>query len=102
MSATITALDVQKMVRHWLKTPVNGYLGSDYGQDLKSILQTPLSDATAANSALKKLTDDVEILQAMPSGSVNIYGQAVSNSPDKLKLTIEIAGQPIEVTESTD
>lgn len=96
--STITGKDVQKMVTHWLGTPVNGYLGSDYGQDAKRLLQRPQADATLANAFLQKLKNDVPILKALPSGSVNLYG--TTTAPDRLDLTIEVAGQPIKVTES--
>ena len=42
--ATITGKDIQEMVRHWLNTPVCGYLGSGYGQDAKALLQLPQAD----------------------------------------------------------
>lgn len=86
---TITGTDVQNMVRHWLETPVNGYLGSDYGQDLKALLQQPQLSGLA-NETLAKLQDDVEILKILPDGSTNIYG--VHTQPDKLGLVIEVAG----------
>ncbi len=90
----ITAIEIQKMVRHWLETPAFGYLGSDYGQDIKSMLQKPLS-TIEADEFLNKLRQDVPILNVMPEGSVNLYVQ--DEAPDKRKLIIEIAGQEITV-----
>ncbi len=52
--ATITGNEIQGMVGHWLKTPVNGYLGSDYGQDVKALLQQPQTDG-APDAFLQKL-----------------------------------------------
>lgn len=94
---TITGTDIQKMVSHWLHTPTNGYLGSGYGQDIKSLLQRPLADG-APDSFLQKLRVDVPILQALPAGSTNLY--AVRTPPDRLDLMIEVAGQAIEVPRS--
>lgn len=93
--ATITGNEIQGMVRHWLNTPVGGYLGSDYGQDTKSLLQRPHSDG-AADSFLEKMRDDVPVLQAMPAGALNLYG--VPSAPDRLDLIVEVAGQAIEIT----
>lgn len=90
----ITAIEIQKMVRHWLETPAFGYLGSDYGQDIKSMLQKPLS-TIEADEFLNKLRQDVPILNVMPEGAVNLYVQ--DEAPDKRKLIIEIAGQEITV-----
>ena len=85
------------MVRHWLETPVNGYLGSDYGQEAKAMLQQPQADSSVANAFLQKLRRDVEILQALPAGAVNLYSTATP--PDSVQVNIVVAGQSIKVTE---
>ena len=92
--ATITGNDIQGMVGHWLKSPVNGYLGSDYGQDAKALLQRPQDDGSA-EGFLQKLRSDVPVLQALPGESVNLYG--VQTAPDRLDLMIEVAGQTIQI-----
>lgn len=92
--ATITGNDIQSMVSHWLKTPVNGYLGSDYGQDIKSLLHLPQSDGSS-EAQLQKLRSDVPALQSIPEGSVNLY--SVNSAPDRLDLIIEVAGMAIQV-----
>ena len=43
----ITAQDIQRMITHWLQTPPNGYLGSDYSGDAKSLLQKALHSGVA-------------------------------------------------------
>ncbi|MCM1128931.1 MAG: hypothetical protein NC211_03510 [Alistipes senegalensis] len=93
--ATITGNDTQNMVRHWLNTPVGSYLGSDYGQDVKSLLQRPHADG-AADAFLAKMREDVPVLQALPAGALNLYG--ITSLPDRLDLVIEVAGQAIEIT----
>lgn len=80
---------VQDMVRHWLTTPPNGYLGSDYGADLPRLLQTPQS-AGVADGVITKLIHDVPILGAMPKGAINLYSAPVGN--DGAKLFFEVAG----------
>ncbi|HEY4530933.1 MAG TPA: hypothetical protein VIG97_11530 [Luteimonas sp.] len=92
--AKITPTDIHDMARHWLNTPGGAYLGSDYGQDAKSLLQRPHMD-TAADAFLAKLRRDVPVLQVLPAGSLNLYGQPVG--ADRLELVLDIAGQPIEV-----
>lgn len=98
MTATITAKDVQKMVRHWLKTPVNGYLGSDYGQDPMALVNIPFKDSSVADEYLRKLRRDVSILDALPPGSVNLYAE--TEAPDKERISIDVAGQMITVNET--
>lgn len=96
MANTIDGKEVQAMVSHRLKTPVNGYLGSDYGQDIKSILQNPHSDG-APEAEIQKMRTDIPALQVLPENSINLY--SVRTVPDKLELIIEIAGQAIKVPE---
>jgi hypothetical protein len=94
MGKTIDGLEMQAMVRHWLNTPVCGYLGSDYGQDVKSLLQLPMSDG-AADAFLAKLREDVLAVSALPPEAINLYG--VRPTPERLELFIEIAGQTVQV-----
>lgn len=91
---TITGNDIQAMVGHWLRVPVNGFLGSDYGSDIKALLQAPQSD-TAADGFIKKMLIDIPILRSLPDGSINLYG--VQTAPDRLDLVIEVAGQTIQI-----
>ena len=90
----IKGTDISDMVRHWLQTPVGGYLGSDYGSDIKALLFTP-NAAVNADAVIDKLRKDVPILQMLPDGSVNIYAQ--QSAPDKLEFFIEVAGQVIQI-----
>ena len=96
MANPITGNNIQDMVSHWLHTPVNGYLGSSYGQDINSLLHRPQADG-APEALLEKLRADVPVLQALPSGAVNLY--SVQTPPDRLDLVIEVAGQAITVPE---
>jgi hypothetical protein len=89
MRDTITAEDVQSMVSHWLGTPVNGYLGSDYGQDLKSILHSPFA-AGLADEQVGKLRRDVPVLDILPRGAVNLY--ALPSPPDKVNIVVDVSG----------
>ena len=82
------------MVRHWLNTPVGSYLGSDYGNDAKSLLQRPLSEGVA-DAFLAKMRQDLPVLQALPAGALNVY--AVGTPPDRVDLFIEVAGAAIQI-----
>ena len=95
MTSKITPQAVQGMAKHWLSTPVNGYLGSGYGSDLMPLLQQPLQDHIAADAAITKLRNDVPILASLPSASSEIY--TYSDGMDKVGLVIEVAGQAIDV-----
>lgn len=85
----ITPQDIQGMVSHWLSTPAGSYLGSDYGNDIKSFLQAPEA-AGFFQSFLAKMRADLPILSALPSDAISIYYQDVQ--PDKRLLVVDIAG----------
>lgn len=85
----MTAQEVQEMVAHWLRCPVNGRLGSGYGSTLSDALMTPISEG-AADAALAKLREDIPIVGALGSGAVNMYSQDVG--PDRIQVVIDVAG----------
>lgn len=89
-----TAQDLVDMTTHWLGTPVYGYLGSDYGSDLKEMLQKPITSGIA-NKALQKLRDDIPIIGALPSSSVNMYAQQVGS--ERVNIAIDIAGAWVQM-----
>lgn len=91
---TIKNDDIQGMVGHWLATPVAGYLGSDYGADLKPLLHRPQATGVA-DGVIQKMIDDILILNGLPNGSVNIY--SIQTGLDRLDLAIEVAGQTITI-----
>ena len=72
----ITNQDLFRMVRHWLGTPENGYLGSGYGgQNLAlAALDGVLSDES--NSAfMRKIRADVPALANYSIGVVKLQSQ---------------------------
>lgn len=94
MTAKITQIEVEKMVRHWLATPVNSYLGSDYGFDKHALLFTPLT-MNAADEVIAKLRRDVPVLEMFPSDSINLY--SVPLSPDKLHFILGIGDMALDI-----
>lgn len=90
----ITGRDVQDMIGHWLRSPVEGYLGSSYGQDAKAILQTPQSSGEA-DRFIAKLREDVPVVDALPAGAINLYGFA--SEADKLNIVLEVAGRSFDI-----
>lgn len=89
----LTIERVQAMVTHWLNTPTNGYLGSRYGSDPKSLLMQPMN-SLGADEFIEKLKNDVPILRQMDD-SVNIYAENIGN--DTQKIYIEIGGEVIKL-----
>jgi hypothetical protein len=92
--AKIPTSELVDMTTHWLSTPLNGYLGSTYGQNVTDMLQKPLASGYA-DATIQKLRADVPLLGAMPASSVNLY--SVDEGPDKRNLFIEIAGAFVPV-----
>ena len=94
MSARLT----QEMVSDWLHTPVNGYLGSSYGQDLKRILHRPMA-TPKADKQIAKLRRDVPVLAILPAGAVNLHSARDPERTDRLRLVVEVAGHLFAVSQ---
>lgn len=92
--AEITGQDIYNMVTHWLRTPVNGYLGSDYGSDIKAMLQTPHA-AGLADAFIDKMRADIPVLSMLPPGSINLYYR--DQAPDKRELIVDVAGRTVTI-----
>jgi hypothetical protein len=94
MAVQITSRDLADMTRHWLECPVDGYLGSPYGSDVKAILQSPMA-AGLADGVIAKAIQDIPLLQSAPTGTVNVYQQDIAF--DKKGIVFEIAGELVPV-----
>lgn len=88
----ITGSDIQQMIAHWLATPVGTYLGSDYGNDIRALLQNPQA-AGLEQALMSKMRADVPIISALPSGAIQFYWQDVA--PDKRFLVIDVSGSTL-------
>lgn len=95
--SVVNGFEVADMVRHWLRTPPNGYHGSSYGSDPHSLLQQPLSTGLA-DAFLAKLLEDIPILGALPAGAVNVLFQ--DNDKESKLLMIEVLDSLITIDET--
>lgn len=95
MSASISPENVSDMIAHWLNTPANSCLGSNYGHNFDDLIAAPLA-GVQANAVIKKLLNDVPVLQVLPAGSVNIYKKPTG--PDRIELILEVAGTEFTLT----
>ena len=91
---TLDGHDVASMVEHWTETPMNGYLGSSYGQNFKSFLQQPQT-AVVANSFIQKLQKDLDVLQVLPPDAVNMY--SVPKGTDGVDVFLTVAGRKFDL-----
>lgn len=82
------------MVRHWLDTPPDGYLGSSYGADVKGLLQRPQVDRVALNDFVNKMRTDLPVLNFLPSDAVRVWVEPTGT--DKQEVRIDIAGTLIK------
>lgn len=90
----INEQDVLQMVNHWLHTPVNSYLGSDYGFDKHQLLFQPL-DMHNADLMIAKLRKDVPVLNILPQDTINLF--ALPIGPDKLQIFLQIGDLSIQI-----
>jgi hypothetical protein len=90
----ITPERVVSMVQHWLGCPPGGYLGSDYGSDVKALLFNPMA-AGAADDLVRKCRQDIPLVGQMPEQVVSIEAEA--RGMDLLGVSINVAGRRIAV-----
>lgn len=86
--------EIGDMVRHWLQMNANGYLGQSYGNNIKDLLQKPMSSAQG-DELLRKLVKDVPILAELPKGSINLYQEDISRQHKRLIL--DLAGRQVTI-----
>lgn len=83
----ISAEEITEMVKHWLNTPVNSYLGSSYGFDKYAVLFQPLSMA-GADEMIAKLKRDVPVLMLLPSSAINLFSIPVAKDKQMIFLSV--------------
>ena len=88
---TLTGDDVADMALHWLETPVQGYLGQDYGQSLNSVLMTPQA-AHLADMQVAKLRRDVPVI-GFGSGDVDLL--LITRGPDQFEIGLKISDRVV-------
>ena len=92
--AQITARDLSEMVGHWVGCPPGGYLGSDYGADVKALIHSPMASGLA-DGLLDKCRQDVPLLSQAGQGALNIY--AYDGEMDRKILAFDVLGEIITV-----
>lgn len=85
-----------RMIAHWLRTKPNTYYGTTYGNPLEDMLQKPLS-SPIADAFLAKMREDIPVLDALPSGTINLY--TTNEGVDIKNIYIEVAGQTLSVSD---
>lgn len=96
-TSPITPERIGKMVEHWLSCPPRGYLRSNYGSDVKSLLQEPLA-AGRADELVRKCHEDIPLIAGMPGGGLEVY--AYEQGIDQQVVVFEVAGRRISVGEA--
>lgn len=93
-TSSINTQEIERMVRHWLNTPMHTYLGDDYGFDRSALLLKAFNQIDA-DAVIAKLKRDVPVLDLLPNGSVNLYSSR--DGLDKLNFVLQIANITIEI-----
>ena len=82
------------MVGHWLGCPTGGYLGSDYGSDVASLLQTPMAGGLA-DGLIAKARTDIPLLSQVSADAVALYAEDVGI--DQKRITFAVGGELIDI-----
>lgn len=86
------------MLAHWISCPVNGYLGSGYGSELKALIQTPMA-AGLADGIIAKARQDIPLLLTAAPDAVNVYAE--DRGMDVKAIVFEIGGELVQVDGGT-
>ena len=78
MHYTYSLEELADMIRHWINTKPNSYLGQDYGFNLQAMLLRPLSE-NKADFILSELKRHIPPLQAFNSSNLAIYQETKMN-----------------------
>jgi hypothetical protein len=92
MTYTIRTKDIERMVLHWLNTPVGGYLGSNYGVDAYAYVHLPMSSANW-DAFIEKMKVDLPVL-AIFGNEINIIQSNLSNEKKQISILL---GRDIEI-----
>jgi len=87
---------VVKMVEHWLGCPPRGYLGSNYGSDVKALLQNPMG-AGLADDLVTKCKIDLPVIAGLPGGGLEVSLHDVDI--DEQVVVFDVAGRQIGVSQ---
>jgi|GEM_PF-4479100 len=88
----ITLDHIEEMVEHWLNTPINSFVGSNYGSDVNTRLQLAQGDVLAEEEFLEKLMTDVPLLSGLDARV--LVGE---NSIDVMSVSIAFAGRVVSL-----
>ncbi|AUZ05268.2 hypothetical protein ADP71_17410 [Vitreoscilla sp. C1] len=93
MANQITAQFILGQINHWIHTPQNAYLGSNYGIDLYQYLHKPMTHQMA-DEIIAKMRADVPVLGSVAEDSLNIYSR--NDGFDSKIIVIEVQGYALE------
>lgn len=87
MVKKLNGQELEGMVRHWLKAPAGGYLGSPYGSSPLELLQKPMT-AGIGDAFIQKMESDLLLVASLPKGAVNVYFEDKGNDSKVLHVTV--------------
>lgn len=89
MHYTYSVSELEAMIRHWVETPPNSYLGQDYGFNIQTMLLRPLSETQVmADYILSELKKHIPPLQYLNSSQLAVYRETMANDTVKYFLVL--------------
>lgn len=75
------------MIRHWLNTQPNQYLGHGFGNDVHQIMLKPMSESEA-DYILQEMKEQIPPLQLLTGEQLMITREVLSNQTEQYYVTI--------------
>lgn len=76
MSTVLNYNDAERILKHWLNTPPNGYIGVRYARNLKQLMLKPMTDDNA-DMILQWLQEDIPLFKNLNSEQLSIVSKNV-------------------------
>lgn len=94
MSQPVSAKFILGQIHHWIHTPQNAYLGSNYGMDVYQYLHKPMTHQMA-DEIIAKMRADIPVLNGVAEDGLNIHAR--NDGFDSKIIVIEVYGYAFEV-----
>ena len=101
MNYIFGADDIKRMIKHWLATPPNGYVGVSYGRNPKELLNHPMDDDTA-DTLLQWMREDMPILKQLSDNELSVAHEEVNFETKQFYIQIGEILIPIKTETSNE
>lgn len=94
MALNLTAVQIKRILDHWVNTPPNGYIGVNYGRNLAERLLKAI-DEDDADQIIQWIKEDIPLFKNLNSNQLSIYSE--NNGIDQKYYFIKVGEISIQL-----